>query len=71
MYLDEAINFQELDQSASVMMPFFDPDINVVHMGGKGETSIKHFEMTDDAPFCHFLTAYVSRRLIASPAFFL
>jgi hypothetical protein len=62
------------------MMPFFDPDINVVHMGGallcrmcrrmrlvlmtfagKGETSIKHFEITEDAPYCHFLTAYNSK----------
>ena len=62
-YLDDALNVQELDQSASVMwpppncecvykpkpflfrMPYFDADINVVHMGGKGETSIKHFEV--------------------------
>jgi len=43
------------------MMPFFDADINVVHMGGKGETSIKHFEMTEEAPHCHFLTAYNSK----------
>ncbi len=55
------MNAQELDQSASVMMPFFDPDINVVHMGGKGETSILHFEITDDAPYCHFLAAYNSK----------
>jgi len=60
-YLDDALNAQELDQSASVMMPFFDADINVVHMGGKGETSIKHFEMTEEAPHCHFLTAYNSK----------
>ena len=60
-YLDDALNVQELDQSASVMMPFFDADINVVHMGGKGETSIKNFEMTEDAPHCHFLTAYNSK----------
>jgi len=60
-YLDDALNVQELDQSASVMMPYFDADINVVHMGGKGETSIKHFEITEDAPYCHFLTAYNSK----------
>jgi coronin-1B/1C/6 len=60
-YLDRELNLLELDQSASVMMPFFDADINVVHMGGKGETSIKHFEITEDAPFCHYLTAYNSK----------
>jgi hypothetical protein len=40
-------------------LPFRQP--LVVHMGGKGETSIKHFEIADDAPYCHFLAAFNSK----------
>ena len=59
------MNAQELDQSASVMMPFFDPDINVVHMGGKGETSSDSVRTPDHGDALHQMLQFITaqRRL--------
>ncbi|XP_063286966.1 coronin-1A [Pelobates fuscus] len=59
--LDEPLTLQELDTSSGVLIPFFDPDTNIVYLGGKGDSSIKYFEVTDESPFVHFLSQYSSK----------
>ncbi|XP_053327442.1 coronin-1A [Spea bombifrons] len=59
--LDEPLTLQELDTSSGVLIPFFDPDTNIVYLGGKGDSSIKYFEVTDEAPYVHYLSQYSSK----------
>ncbi|CAL8310814.1 unnamed protein product [Arctogadus glacialis] len=54
----EALTLQELDTSSGVLLPFFDPDTGIVFLCGKGDTSIRYFEITDEAPFVHYLSMY-------------
>lgn len=41
---------QELDQSAGVMMPFFDVDTNMLYLAGKGDGNIRYFEIGAEGP---------------------
>ncbi|OCT58843.1 hypothetical protein XELAEV_18001332mg [Xenopus laevis] len=59
--LNEPLTLQELDTSSGVLIPFFDPDTNVVYLCGKGDSSIRYFEVTDEAPYVHYLSLYTSK----------
>ncbi|KAJ8005664.1 hypothetical protein DPEC_G00120280 [Dallia pectoralis] len=59
--MDEAITVHEMDTSNGVLLPFYDPDTNVVYLCGKGDSSIRYFEITDEAPFVHYLNSFVSK----------
>ncbi|XP_055511312.1 coronin-1C-like [Leucoraja erinacea] len=51
----------ELDSSNGVLIPFYDADTNVVYVSGKGDCTIRYFEITDEAPFVHYLNAFSSK----------
>ncbi|XP_012680106.1 coronin-1A [Clupea harengus] len=57
----EALTLQELDTSSGVLLPFFDPDTGIVYLCGKGDSSIRYFEVTDEAPYVHYLSMYTSK----------
>ncbi|KAM9743794.1 coronin-1C-A [Menidia menidia] len=59
--MDEAITVNEMDTSNGVLLPFYDPDTNVVYLCGKGDSSIRYFEITDEAPYVHFLNTFVTK----------
>lgn len=59
--LGEPLTLQELDTSSGVLIPFFDPDTNVVYLCGKGDSSIRYFEVTDEPPYVHYLSLYSSK----------
>uniref|UniRef100_A0A8B9RCS0 Coronin n=1 Tax=Astyanax mexicanus TaxID=7994 RepID=A0A8B9RCS0_ASTMX len=58
---NEPLTLQELDTSSGVLLPFFDPDTSVVYLCGKGDSSIRYFEVTDEAPYVHYLSMYSSK----------
>ncbi|TRY87787.1 hypothetical protein DNTS_015695 [Danionella cerebrum] len=51
----EPLTLQELDTSSGVLLPFFDPDTGI------GDSSIRYFEVTDEAPYVHYLSMYSSK----------
>jgi len=51
----EPFHTLDLDQSAGAIMPFWDNDVNILYLAGKGDGSIKYFEVTDEAPFVHYI----------------
>ncbi|MCJ8738958.1 hypothetical protein PDJAM_G00041700 [Pangasius djambal] len=57
----EPLTLQEIDTSSGVLLPFFDPDTGIVYLGGKGDSSIRYFEVTDEAPYVHYLSMYSSK----------
>ncbi|XP_078404135.1 coronin-6-like isoform X3 [Cetorhinus maximus] len=58
---DEPIALQEMDTSNGVLLPFYDPDTNIVYLCGKGDSSIRYFEITDEAPFVHYISTFSSK----------
>ncbi|XP_042343595.1 coronin-1C-A isoform X1 [Plectropomus leopardus] len=59
--MEEPMTMQEIDTSNGVLLPFYDPDTNVVYLCGKGDSSIRYFEITDEAPYVHYLNTYSSK----------
>ncbi|KAM4795322.1 coronin-6 isoform 2-T2 [Rhinophrynus dorsalis] len=58
---DEPIALQEMDTSNGVLLPFYDPDSSIVYLCGKGDSSIRYFEITSEAPYVHYLNTYSSK----------
>ncbi|XP_029884859.1 LOW QUALITY PROTEIN: coronin-6 [Aquila chrysaetos chrysaetos] len=58
---EEPIALQEMDTSNGVLLPFYDPDSSIVYLCGKGDSSIRYFEITDEAPYVHYLNTYTSK----------
>ncbi|XP_067328283.1 coronin-6 isoform X1 [Anolis sagrei] len=58
---EEPIALQEMDTSNGVLLPFYDPDSSIVYLCGKGDSSIRYFEITDEAPYVHYLSTYSSK----------
>ncbi|XP_026105663.1 uncharacterized protein LOC113077515 isoform X1 [Carassius auratus] len=59
--MEEPISVHEMDTSNGVLLPFYDPDTNVVYLCGKGDSSIRYFEITDEAPFVHYLNTFITK----------
>lgn len=55
---DKPLNETEIDQSAGVFMCKYDPDNSVLYLAGKGDSSIKYFEIVDEEPYIHFLSEF-------------
>ncbi|XP_063151570.1 coronin-6 isoform X4 [Candoia aspera] len=58
---EEPIALQEMDTSNGVLLPFYDPDSSIVYLCGKGDSSIRYFEITDEAPYVHYLSTFSSK----------
>jgi len=56
--LDTPLNVTDLDQSAGVIIPFYDPDNSILYLSGKGDASIKYFELVKEKPYLHFLSEF-------------
>uniref|UniRef100_A0AAY4DFL9 Coronin n=1 Tax=Denticeps clupeoides TaxID=299321 RepID=A0AAY4DFL9_9TELE len=61
MDMSEPMAVQEMDTSNGVLLPFYDPDTNMVYLCGKGDCTIRYFEITDESPYVHFLSLYSSK----------
>ncbi|XP_066511873.1 coronin-1C-A isoform X1 [Hoplias malabaricus] len=59
--MEEPISVHELDTSNGVLLPFYDPDTSVVYLCGKGDSSIRYFEITDEAPYVHYLNTFTTK----------
>ncbi|TSW89617.1 Coronin-1C [Bagarius yarrelli] len=59
--MEEPITVHEMDTSNGVLLPFYDPDTSVVYLCGKGDSSIRYFEITDEAPYVHYLNTFSTK----------
>jgi len=48
----------DIDQSAGVLCVNYDYDTKILFMGGKGDSSIKYWEMVNTSPYMHFLSSF-------------
>jgi len=49
--LDKELSSTDIDQAAGVIMPFYDEDINVLYLAGKGDGNIRYYEIVDEDPW--------------------
>jgi coronin-1B/1C/6 len=55
---DKPIHTENIDQSAGVILPFYDPDTHVLFLAGKGDGNIRFYEMVPEKPHCFSLSEY-------------
>uniref|UniRef100_A0A7N8YAH7 Coronin n=1 Tax=Mastacembelus armatus TaxID=205130 RepID=A0A7N8YAH7_9TELE len=58
---EEPIALLELDTSNGVLLPYYDADANMVYLSGKGDSSVRYFEITEEPPYVHYLNTYSSK----------
>lgn len=58
--ISETIVLEEVDTSNGILTPIYDPDVNLLYLCAKGDSSIRYFEITDEAPFVHYIDTYHS-----------
>jgi len=56
--LDTPLAIADLDQSAGVIIPFYDPDNSILYLAGKGDASIRYFELVKEKPYLHPLSEF-------------
>uniref|UniRef100_A0A3Q1HX41 Coronin n=1 Tax=Anabas testudineus TaxID=64144 RepID=A0A3Q1HX41_ANATE len=58
---EEPIALLELDTSNGVLLPYYDADANMVYLCGKGDSSVRYFEITEEPPYVHYLSTFSSK----------
>ncbi|XP_008198815.1 coronin-2B isoform X2 [Tribolium castaneum] len=58
--LSKPLTIDTIDSSSGVVFPFFDCDSNIVFLAGKGDGNIRYYEVTDEPPYIHFLSQFLS-----------
>lgn len=56
--LSEPLNMLSVDPGTGALFPFFDAGTQMLYVAGKGDGSIRYFEVVPDDPFLHFLSVY-------------
>ncbi|KAM9827301.1 coronin-2A-like [Neosynchiropus ocellatus] len=58
--LSEPLFEEDLEGSGGVLFPFFDQDTNLLYLAGKGDGTIRCYELGAEKPYMNFLTEYQS-----------
>ncbi|TRY68766.1 hypothetical protein TCAL_11657 [Tigriopus californicus] len=58
--LSEPLAMENIDSSSGVLYPFYDHDTKMVYVGGKGDGNVRYYEMIDEAPYCFYLSQFIS-----------
>jgi len=56
--LEKPLSTSDIDSSAGVFVTYYDPDNTILWLAGKGDGTIKYFEMVKEEPYQFFLTEY-------------
>ncbi|CAF1048759.1 unnamed protein product [Rotaria sp. Silwood1] len=59
-HLGNALTMEELDSSNGILFPFYDEDTSLIFLCGKGDSTIRYFEYTPEAPYIHYINTYSS-----------
>lgn len=58
----DALHEHQLDQGTGALFPTYDPDTGILFLVGKGDGNVRYFEVTNQAPYMHFIDVYSSTR---------
>uniref|UniRef100_A0AAV2MRA6 Protein phosphatase Slingshot homolog 1 n=1 Tax=Knipowitschia caucasica TaxID=637954 RepID=A0AAV2MRA6_KNICA len=58
--MEEPLSMLELDVASGVLLPFYDPDSNIIYLYGKGDTVLRYYEYTNEEPYVHYISTFSS-----------
>ncbi|KAH9420719.1 hypothetical protein DERP_001150 [Dermatophagoides pteronyssinus] len=58
--LSSPLTIENIDSSSGVLFPYYDHDTRMVYVAGKGDGNIRYYETTDEHPYCHYLSQFLS-----------
>jgi len=54
----EELNLVELDTANGCLIPYYDPDTEIVYIAAKGDSVIRYYELVDEEPYFHYITTF-------------
>lgn len=54
--LDAKLFEEDIDNGSAALMMFYDEDVNMLYLAGKGDASIRYYELWDNQPPVYFLS---------------
>jgi len=67
--ITEPLKKLDIDQAAGAIMPFFDPDTNLLYLAGKGDGNIRYYEIVNENPYCFAISEFRSTTAAKGMAF--
>lgn len=58
--LSEPLTIENIDSSSGVLFPFYDNDTRMVYVAGKGDGNIRYYEITEEPPYCHYISQFLT-----------
>jgi len=58
--LKEPLQQLDIDNGSANLFLYYDSDLRIMYVAGKGECSIRYYEVDDEDPYLHYLSAYSS-----------
>ncbi|CAN7983294.1 unnamed protein product, partial [Ixodes hexagonus] len=58
--LSKPLRTETIDSSSGVLFPYYDHDTKMVYVAGKGDGNIRYYEMVSEAPWCHYLSQFLT-----------
>nr|XP_022307279.1 coronin-2B-like isoform X2 [Crassostrea virginica] len=49
-----------IDNSSSILLPYYDQDTKIMYLAGKGDSNIRYFEIDDESPYTHYLNSFIT-----------
>jgi len=56
--MDKELASLDIDQAAGVIMPFYDEDISVLFLAGKGDGNIRYYEIVPEDPYQFYISEF-------------
>jgi len=56
----ECMNLEELDTANGCLIPYYDPDTEIVYVAAKGDSVIRYYELEDSEDSFHYITTFQS-----------
>jgi len=66
---ETALITTDIDSGAGSMIPYFDADNSILYLVGKGDTSIRYYEVVNDEPYLFHLQNFSDNEAIKGAAF--
>lgn len=57
---DKPLSMTDLDQSAGQVLPWYDDDLSILYMAGKGDATIGYYELTNEGDMVYPLSSYAA-----------
>lgn len=54
------MTIENVDSSSGVLFPFYDHDTKMVYIAGKGDGSIRYYELSSEPPWCHYINQFIT-----------